>query len=206
MSLVKNPPTKAGDMGSSPGLEDSTYFGALSRVPQLLNLSSRACTPQEKPPQWEAHTPHLASSLCLLQLEKGCAQQQGPSAARINKYLKNLYILEIDSRDYAGKESHSLPSGRQGKPVVDISPSLKAWEPGALTSKSGKREISGLRQRANSPLLHLLVFSRSLRELMMPSCADEATGLPIQILISFRNTLKDAQRNSFPSTHGYCYP
>ena len=99
-----------------------------------------------------------------------------------------------------------LEAGGQGKPVVEINPSLKAGEPGTLTSKSGKREISGLRQRVNSPLLHLLVFFRSLRELMMPSCTDEATGLPVQILISFRNTFKDAPRNSFPSMHGYCYP
>ena len=81
--LVKNPPASAGDTGLIPGL--GGFHGQLSPfAEQLTPTRPRACAPhirgcaytsqsqwqQEKPLQWEAHTP----------------QQQTPSAA-INKYL-----------------------------------------------------------------------------------------------------------------------
>ena len=77
--MVKNLPANAGDMGSSPGQGRSHMPQSnWTRVPQLLSLRSGACEPQlvslraataeartpracapqqEKPPQWEAHTP-----------------------------------------------------------------------------------------------------------------------------------------------------
>ena len=77
-AVVNNPPTKAGDMGSSPGPGSSHMLQSKeTRTPQLLSLRSRAhepqllspcattteaCAPraraqQEKPPQWEARAP-----------------------------------------------------------------------------------------------------------------------------------------------------
>ena len=47
--------------------------GQLSPVSQLLSPCSRHHAPQqETPPQWDAHTQQLESSLCSLQLEKSC--------------------------------------------------------------------------------------------------------------------------------------
>ena len=43
----------------------------------------RACAlQQEKPPQWEAHTPQLENSLCLPQLEKALTQKWRLSAIK----------------------------------------------------------------------------------------------------------------------------
>ena len=69
-------------------------------MPQLLSLHSRAqelpateacALQQEKPLQWEASAPKPESSPHSPQLEKACAQQWRPSAAKskyINKFLK----------------------------------------------------------------------------------------------------------------------
>ena len=78
-AVVKNPPANAGDRGSSPGPGRSNMpWSNKAHVPQLLSLCSRACEPQllspcattteahmprahapqqEKPLQWEPHTP-----------------------------------------------------------------------------------------------------------------------------------------------------
>ena len=57
--------------------EDSTCCGATGPVqPQVLTpVCLRACTPQEKPVQWEARTPQLESGPCLVQLERAWMQQ-----------------------------------------------------------------------------------------------------------------------------------
>ena len=53
-----------------------------AHVLQLLKPAPRArALQQEKPPQWEAHTPQQ-SSPCSPQLEKACAQQRRPNAAK----------------------------------------------------------------------------------------------------------------------------
>ena len=66
-AVVKNPPANAEDTGSSPGLGRSHMpRSSQAYEPQLLSprattteaRTPRACAPQqEKPPQWEAHTP-----------------------------------------------------------------------------------------------------------------------------------------------------
>ena len=82
-AVVKNPPANAEDTGSSPGLGRSHMpRSSQAYEPQLLSprattteaRTPRACAPQqEKPPQWEAHTP---------QQEKACTQQWRPNAAK----------------------------------------------------------------------------------------------------------------------------
>ena len=102
-AVVKNPPSKAGDTGSSPGPGRSHMLQSnWAREPQLLSLHSRACEPQllspraattearvpgarapqqEKPLQRSPHTARKSSPR-LLQLEKACVQQQRPSVAK----------------------------------------------------------------------------------------------------------------------------
>ena len=59
-AVVESPPANAGDAGSSPGPGWSHMLrSSWARVPQLLSLHSRACTPrarapQERPLWWEA--------------------------------------------------------------------------------------------------------------------------------------------------------
>ena len=84
-TVVKSPPANAGDTGSSPGPGRSNMpWSNWARAPQLLNLHSRAREPQllsprattteahapracalqqEKPLQWEAHTPQWRVAL-----------------------------------------------------------------------------------------------------------------------------------------------
>ena len=103
-AVVKNPPTKAGDMGSSPGPGRSHMLrSSEARAPQLLGLRSRAHEPQLLSPQattTEAHVPRARApqqreatamrSLCTAtkssprspQLEKAHVQQQRPNAAK----------------------------------------------------------------------------------------------------------------------------
>ena len=91
-SVAKNPPPNAGDVGLIPDLRKSHMPQSNSaHEPQLLSLCSKAWEPQllspratttetqapracplkqEKPPQWEAHTPQPESSPYSLQLEK----------------------------------------------------------------------------------------------------------------------------------------
>ena len=78
--------------------EDPTCHGATRSVcqywgsalePESCNywgLSTPDSAPQEKPLQWGACAPQLESSLCLLQLEKTCIQQQWPRTAK-HKYI-----------------------------------------------------------------------------------------------------------------------
>ena len=69
-TVVKNPPAKAGDTGSSPGLGRSHMPRSnKARVPQLLSLHSRAREPQLLSPRGtttEAHAPRARA----LQQEK----------------------------------------------------------------------------------------------------------------------------------------
>ena len=83
--MVKNSPCNAGDTSLIPALEASHMpWDNYARAPKLLSLCSRAYRPQllkptpprahalqqEKPPQWEAHTPPLERSPHSPQLEK----------------------------------------------------------------------------------------------------------------------------------------
>ena len=49
--------------------------------------------PQEKPPQWEAHTPQLESSPHSPELEKAHMQQQRPSATKNKPMNKEIIYL-----------------------------------------------------------------------------------------------------------------
>ena len=75
-SVVKDPPVKAGDTGSIPGLGRSHMpWGQLS----WSAATAKACAPkaraqqQEKPPQWEASTPQREESLLAATSESPCA-------------------------------------------------------------------------------------------------------------------------------------
>ena len=69
--VVKSLPANAGDMGSIPGPERfHMLWGNKTPASQPLSLCPRAQAPQqEKPPQWEAHTPQPERSPCSPQLE-----------------------------------------------------------------------------------------------------------------------------------------
>ena len=58
-----------------------------THVPQGL------CPQPEKPPQWEAHTPQLESSLHSPQLEKSLYSNKDPAQPEINKQIK-VYKVE----------------------------------------------------------------------------------------------------------------
>ena len=54
-------------------------------------MTTEARTPQqEKPPQWEAHTVQVESSLLSPQLESAWVQQQRPSTVKIKSIEKVL--------------------------------------------------------------------------------------------------------------------
>ena len=87
-SVVKNPPTNVGDMGSIPGLgRPHMLQGNKAHAPQLLSLCSRAhkqkllkaahpgagAPQQEKPLQLEACVLQLERSPCSPQLEEAHA-------------------------------------------------------------------------------------------------------------------------------------
>ena len=103
--MVKNPRANAGDMGSIPDPKRSHMpRGNQARTPQVLNLFLESWSPncwaqvlqlvcsragalqQEKPLQWEAHTPQLESSPLLTAARKKPMQPQRPSS---DKNLKN---------------------------------------------------------------------------------------------------------------------
>ena len=102
-AVVKNLPANAGDTGSSPGPGRSHMLGRNKAcAPQLLSLCSRAREPQLLSPcatTTEARVPRARAlqreatsvrSLCTAtkssplspQLQKACAQQQRPNAAK----------------------------------------------------------------------------------------------------------------------------
>ena len=93
----------------------------------------------------------------------------------------------------------SLKLGSPGKPVVcSFIPKPKDWEPGALMFE-GRRRMSQLRQRANLSFICFLFYSGPQST---GWCSQDWWGqpsllsLPIQMLISSRNSLTDTARNS----------
>ena len=79
-AIVKNPPANAGDTSSIPGPGTKTphALGQLSPCATRVPLRPGTCAlQQEKPSQQEAHAPEL---------EKALAQQQRPSATKINQF------------------------------------------------------------------------------------------------------------------------
>jgi len=59
-SMVKDPPTNTGDMGSIPGPGGSHMpWSNYARVPQLLNLCSRVWKPQPLSPRAETTEAHM---------------------------------------------------------------------------------------------------------------------------------------------------
>ena len=64
-----------------------------ARVPATEPTHARAWAPQDKPPQWEAHTPHLESSPHSLPVEKPHLQQQRLNAAK-NTFKKSYTVFK----------------------------------------------------------------------------------------------------------------
>uniref|UniRef100_A0AC11D8Z2 Iron-sulfur cluster assembly enzyme n=1 Tax=Ovis aries TaxID=9940 RepID=A0AC11D8Z2_SHEEP len=93
--VVKNPPTKAGDICLVPHLGRSYIpWGNQARALELKSRTatepehSRACAPQQgEPLQRETPAPRLESSPSSLRLEKAHAWQRRPSIAK-NKQIK----------------------------------------------------------------------------------------------------------------------
>ena len=93
-SVVKDPPTNTGDMGSIPGLGRSHMSRSHeASAPQLLKLCSRAqelqllrptcpwasALQQKRPLKWEVHAPQLEKSLC---------SNNDPAQPKINTLIK----------------------------------------------------------------------------------------------------------------------
>ena len=113
--VVESLPASAGDMGSIPGLGGSHMLqNNWAHMPQLLSLHSRvsepqllkphkprACIPQEKPLQWEAHAPwHRVASAHHRWRRPTCTQWQRPSTAKKKKriilyFFKCLEFLSL---------------------------------------------------------------------------------------------------------------
>ena len=84
-SVVKNPLTRAKDMGLSPGLERSHVPQSIRAHPRTVTTDARVldcALQQEKPPQGEASTPQLDSSPHAPQLEKGPRSSEDPAQQR----------------------------------------------------------------------------------------------------------------------------
>ena len=80
--VLKNLPANARDMGP---VSDLGSICCRATKPQLLRLCRRVhASRQEKPPQWETHTPHLRSSPNSLQLEKSARNSEYPAQPKIN--------------------------------------------------------------------------------------------------------------------------
>ena len=95
--MVENPPTNAGDTGSSPGLGRSHMpWSNWAREPQLLSLrvwslrsATREAATVRGPRTAMKSGPHLP------QLEKALAQKRRPNRAKnkqISKLIKKIYI------------------------------------------------------------------------------------------------------------------
>ena len=80
--VVETLSANAGDVDLIPGLGKILHASEQpSHTLQLPSSRARALQ-QEKPPQWEAHTPQLGSSFRSLQLEEVHGQQQRPSTTK----------------------------------------------------------------------------------------------------------------------------
>ena len=74
--------------------EDSTGHRAAKPVRHSYwALGPRACAPQQKPPQGEAHTLQLERGPCSPQLEKILSQQWRTSTAKNKQHLKRPLLL-----------------------------------------------------------------------------------------------------------------
>ena len=98
-----------------------------ARVPATEPMRPTAWTPQDKPPQWEAHTPHLESSLHFSQLEKVHLQQQRLKAAK-NTFLK-LHCLKKRERERENEEKNYKTL------IKEIKDDLNKWRCSMLVDK-----------------------------------------------------------------------
>ena len=92
--VVKNPPANVGDTDliPAPGRSHMQWSNKACML-QLLTLSAAArALQQEKPLQWEAHTPQLESSPCSLQPESLHAAMKTQCSTRPHTIK---YILKI---------------------------------------------------------------------------------------------------------------
>ena len=120
--MVQNSCANTGDTSSIPGPgRFHMPWGNKACLPQLLKpVCPRACALQEeKPLEWEAHTPQQESRPRSLQLEKSCTQQQRPSAVKIifffKRYMQPLSYIMFPRRDLASDlklltSLHTCPS------------------------------------------------------------------------------------------------
>ena len=96
------------------------------------------------------------------------------------------------------------PKGLRTRGAKGVSPSLspKAWEPGALMSE-GRRWMSQLKQRENSPFLNLFVLFRPSKDWMMPILFGEGNlsllNLWIQMLVSSETSSETPRNNVLPA-------
>ena len=74
-------------MSSIPGLEDPTYWGATKPMHRNEPMCPRVCALQQEKPLQEEACAQLECSPHSPQLQKACAQQQWPSAVKINEYI-----------------------------------------------------------------------------------------------------------------------
>ena len=108
-AVNKNPSASAEEMASIPGpgrfhVLQSHQAGA----PQLLSLCSRARVPQQgKSLQWDARAPQLESSPCSPQLEKACAKELRPSAAK-NKLIFFISLRKKSSSTFQHEHKDSV--------------------------------------------------------------------------------------------------
>ena len=96
-----------------------------ARVPATEPTRPTAWAPQDKHPQWEAHTPHLESSLHSSQLEKVHLQQQRLNVAK-NTFLKSYTALKKE-RENEEKNYKTL--------IKEIKDDLNKWRCSMLVYK-----------------------------------------------------------------------
>ena len=119
-------------MGSVPGLRRFriTWVNYWAHTRQLLKLKcSRTCAPQqEKPQQRESQAWQLESSPRSLYLGKAWAQEQRPSAAKINKYKgftlkKNKRCVHLEGRSALGGGWENIGSSQS----LHLRSALESW-------------------------------------------------------------------------------
>ena len=130
--------------------------------------------------------------------------------------MRRRFIIVIGSHSYGGQEnpqsavcklenqeslwcklkSKALRTGGRDDVNPDLSP--KAQEPRAPMSEGRRRWMSQPKKKVNSPLFHLFVLSGPSRSWIMPTQIGPFAlfSLPIQILMSPRNTFKDIPRRA----------
>lgn len=97
--MIKNSPANAGDAGSIPGPGRPTYHGATKPAPTTepvcRDCRGRAPAPHKRSRRNEKPVHHGEEQPLRTKLETA-HQQQGPSTAKINKYI-NIFFKGAES-------------------------------------------------------------------------------------------------------------